>query len=135
MAGLDAKRSLRVAERVRAELMDLLLRGAIRDPRAQDLVISSVRVTDDLGMARVYIRSMHDVGEDKAIEIVEVMGKAAGFLRRELGQRLQLRYVPSLEFFWDDVVDSGIRIESILDELKQERSDQSQQTRDDGEET
>ena len=121
MAGGQAKRSLRVAERVRAELMDLVLRGTIRDPRAQDLVISSVRVTDDLGIARVYIRCMNEIDEKRAAELIEVMGKASGFLRRELGMRLQLRYVPSLEFFWDDVIDSGLRIESILHEIEHER--------------
>jgi ribosome-binding factor A len=45
----EQKRSVRVAERVRAEVMELLLRGAIRDPRVKDVLVSEVRVTDDLG--------------------------------------------------------------------------------------
>lgn len=111
------RRADRVAERIRSELMDLLLRGSVRDPAAKDVVVSAVRVTDDLGIARVYVRVLDEVGAERQEAVVEALGRAGGFLRRELGHRLQLRYVPTLEFYWDDVVDSALRIESILDEI------------------
>ena len=100
--------------------MDLLLRGSVHEPAAKDVVISGVRVTDDLGIARVYVRVLDEVGPARQDAVVEALERASGFLRRELGHRLQLRRVPSLEFHWDDVVDSALRIESILDEIREE---------------
>lgn len=120
MAQKGFRRADRVAERIRSELMDLLLRGSVRDPAAKDVVISAVRVTDDLSIARVYVRVLEEIGVDRQDAVVDALRRATGFLRRELGHRLQLRHVPSLEFFWDDVVDSGLRIESILEEISEE---------------
>ena len=111
------RRADRVAERIRSELMDLLLRGSVRDPAAKDVVVSAVRVTDDLSIARIYVRVLEEIGPERQVAVVEALERATGFLRRELGQRLELRHVPSLEFYWDDVVDSALRIESILDEI------------------
>jgi ribosome-binding factor A len=114
------RRADRVAERIRSELMELLLRGSVRDPAAKDVVVSAVRMTDDLSIARVYVRVLEEIGADRQDAVVDALGRANGFLRRELGHRLQLRHVPSLEFYWDDVVDSALRIESILDEIREE---------------
>ena len=114
------RRADRVAERIRSELMDLLLRGSVRDPAAKDVVVSAVRVTDDLSIARVYVRVLEEIGPERQEKVVDALERATGFLRRELGHRLQLRHVPSLEFYWDDVVDSALRIESILDEISEE---------------
>jgi len=100
--------------------MGLLLRGSVRDPAASNVVVSAVRMTDDLSIARVYVRVLEEVDADRQEEVVDALGRARGFLRRELGQRLQLRHVPSLEFYWDDVVDSALRIESILDEIRED---------------
>ena len=111
------RRADRVGEQIRSELMDLLLRGSVRDPAARDVVVSAVRVTDDLSIARIYVRVLDEIGADRQEALVEALGRATGFLRRELGHRLQLRRVPSLEFYWDDVVDTGLRIESLLEEI------------------
>lgn len=113
------RRADRVAERIRSELMDLFLRGTVREPAAKDVVVSAVRVTDDLSIARVYVRVLEEIGPERQGAVVEALERATGFLRRELGRRLQLRHVPSLEFYWDDVVDAGLRIESILEEISE----------------
>jgi len=118
MAQKGFKRADRVSERIRSELMELLLRGSLRDPAAKDVVVSAVRMTDDLSIARVYVRVLGEAGPERQEAVVEALVRASGFLRRELGHRLELRHVPSLEFYWDDVVDSALRIESILDELR-----------------
>jgi ribosome-binding factor A len=120
MAQKSFRRADRVAERIRSELMELLLRGSVHDPAARDVVVSAVRMTDDLSIARVYVRVLQEIGPDRQDAVVEALGRATGFLRREIGHRLQLRHVPSLEFYWDDVVDSALRIESILDEIREE---------------
>ena len=117
MAAPGHKRSSRVAERVRSELTDMFIRGQVRDPRVANIVVSAVRVSDDLGTARIYVRTLQEVDADAADGVVEALQGATGFIRRELGQRLGLRYVPALKFFWDDVVDAGQRIESLLQEI------------------
>jgi ribosome-binding factor A len=114
------RRADRVSERIRSELMELMLRGGVRDPAAKDVVVSAVRMTDDLSIARVYVRVLEEIDAEHQDAVVEALGRASGFLRREIGQRLQLRHVPKLEFYWDEVVDSGIRIESILDEIRED---------------
>jgi ribosome-binding factor A len=114
------RRADRVSERIRSELMELMLRGGVRDPAAKDVVVSAVRMTDDLSIARVYVRVLEEIDAEHQDAVVEALVRASGFLRREIGQRLQLRHVPKLEFYWDEVVDSGIRIESILDEIRED---------------
>jgi len=111
------RRADRVAEQVRSELTELLLRGGVRERAVEDVVISAVRMTDDLSIARVYVRVLEEIGPERQEAVVDALGRAAGFLRREIGHRLKLRRVPTLEFYWDDVVDSALRIESILDEI------------------
>jgi ribosome-binding factor A len=117
------RRADRVSERIRSELMELMLRGSVRDPAAKDVVVSAVRMTDDLSIARVYVRVLEEIGSDRQDAVVEALGRATGFLRREIGQRLQLRHVPKLEFYWDEVVDSALHIESILEEIREDPDD------------
>jgi ribosome-binding factor A len=84
------------------------------------VTITRVRVTPDLQLARVYYTSL---GDEKARgETARAMGRAAPFLRRQVGQRLRLRRVPELEFFYDESVAHQDRIEQILQELKSEAS-------------
>jgi ribosome-binding factor A len=117
------RRADRVSERIRSEIMELMLRGSVRDPAARDVVVSAVRMTDDLSIARVYVRVLEEIDSDRQDAVVEALDRASGFLRREIGQRLQLRHVPKLEFYWDEVVDSALRIESILDEIREDPDD------------
>ena len=86
------RRADRVAERIRSELMELLLRGSVRDPAARDVVVSDVRMTDDLSIARVYVRVLEEIDKDRQDAVVDALGRASGFLRREIGPRLQLRH-------------------------------------------
>ena len=62
MAQKGFRRADRVSERIRSELMELMLRGSVRDPAAKDVVVSAVRMTDDLSIARVYVRVLEEIG-------------------------------------------------------------------------
>lgn len=120
-SGAAGARDKRVAERVRADLMDLLLRGAIRDPDVQGAIVSGVDVTSDLSLARVWLRALEgDVDEARRKRLVRAMTRAGGFLRRELGRTLGLRRVPELRFAWDESADRAARVESLLDEIARE---------------
>ena len=122
MANEAIKRSARIGDRIRAELEEFLTRGGVRDPEAQGVLISAVRVTDDLRLARVNIRLLAtDVDDKKKEKVVAAMKRARGLLRRELSARLALRYTPELEFFWDEGADHALRMEAIFDEIRGDR--------------
>ena len=117
-------RSTRVAERVRTELMDLLLRGSVRDPRTEGVFVSDVTMSIDLRYARIYVRlTRGEVGEEERLSTIRALTRASGYLRRELAPRLKLRYMPELKFVWDDQVDHAARIDLLLDEIRREQED------------
>lgn len=100
-----------------AELSEILIRE-VSDPRMKDLTITGVEVTDDLRLARIYFVEM---GQDACRpETRQALEKAKGFLRRELGKRLELRYVPEVVFFFDPSFAYGSRIERILAGIRTE---------------
>ncbi len=120
--GKDGRRPARVAERIREQLMDMILRGTVHDPAARDVIVSEVTVSADLGRATVYVRLLDpDASEQRRASAVDAMARASGFLRREMGQRLRLRRMPELIFRWDEGLDRANRIESLLDEVRRER--------------
>ena len=111
----------RINEEIQRELSDQLRR--LKDPRVSQVgMVSITRVdtTGDLRYARVYI-SVLDESQEK--EVLKGLRSAAGFLRRELGHALQLRYTPELQFIGDDSIQHGAH---ILERLRQvERADQA----------
>ncbi len=115
----DGKRSQKVGDALRGELMLLLLSGEVHDPGAQKAVVSAVSITDDLKLAKVYVRLLDvEAGEVARKSLIDALYRARGFLRRELAQRLQLRYAPDLRFYWDESIDRGREMEAILSEIK-----------------
>lgn len=123
MARSDGKRPDRVGERIREELMQLILRGAVHDPAVSDVVVSAVKVTDDLGLARVYVRTLNPQDAAGQARVVAGLERAAGFLRREVGKSLAIRLHPELRFAWDESIDHAISIERLFDEIRSERGD------------
>jgi ribosome-binding factor A len=111
------KRADRVADLIKMEIADLLLKQ-VRDPRVGHVTITGVKVTDDLRTARIFFV---ELGKDQcSAEVQTGLGKAAGFLRRELGRRLQLRVVPELIFSYDPSFAYGNRIERLISEIHRE---------------
>ena len=107
----------KVGEQIRIELTQLLARD-VRDPAVGFITLTKVAVTPDLQLARIYYTSM---GDEKARrETEKALGRALPFLRRQIAQRVRLRRVPELEFFFDKSVAQHDRIEQILQELKAE---------------
>ena len=115
MSSASGRRAERVADRIRAELADLLVRGAVRDPEAADAYVTAVRVTDDLKQARVWVQLLRpDVDEAARERVVAALNRAAGYLRRELSPRLALKHQPELRFHWDEGGERAARIEELL---------------------
>ena len=113
---MSGKRTDRVAARIQQELAELLSQK-VSDPRVAGVIVSSVDVTPDLLDARIRIRLQ--VEGDKNAQKLALKGleSASGFLRRELGARLQLRNAPRLAFFYDESLEKARRIDEVLAEI------------------
>jgi ribosome-binding factor A len=109
------RRPARVAQLLQAELGRLLLRE-VRDPRLEGVIVTDVRITPDLKLARVWVRHLA-VAPDEA-GILRGLARATPFLRAKLGAHLELRWVPELRFEYDRLVDEAARIERLLDEVE-----------------
>ncbi len=114
------QRQLRVGERLRHVLADLLSRGAVRDPLVADafLTVSEVRVSRDLRQATVYLV---ELGGDLRPEIQDALTRAAPFLRGEMARQSNLKYAPSLTFRADETFAESSRIDALLNEARQAR--------------
>ena len=108
----------RVGEAIRDELSTLLARD-VHDPGVGFITLTTVKVSPDLQLARVYYTIM---GDDRAREETKrALGRATPFLRRQIGSRIRLRRVPELQFQFDESVEAQDRLERILLELEAER--------------
>jgi ribosome-binding factor A len=94
------------------QLLAELLQKDISDPRLQMATITAVKVTKDLRHARIYFASAG--GKEHSEQTAQGFRSAAGFIKRHLGPRLGLRYMPELEFFYDESFDHGARIDQLL---------------------
>ena len=114
---MSSNRPERVGEAIRDELSQLIARE-VHDPGVGFVTLTRVKVSPDLQLARVYYTTLGD--EQAQRETAKALKRAAPFLRRQLGQRIRLRRVPEVEFFYDESIARGDRIERILQELKTE---------------
>jgi len=120
----DGKRSQKVAESLRGELMSMLLAGEVHDPGVQMATVSAVVLTDDLRLAKVYVRALDLEASDKTkVAMIKALERAKGYLRRGLAQRLALRYAPDLRFYYDEAVDRGREIEALLRTIEPSKAD------------
>jgi ribosome-binding factor A len=108
------KRADRVADQIRMEVADILMRK-IKDPRVRSVTVTDVELTADLRIAHVFVTTME---KDEAERDVFVgLSKASGFVRAELGRRLTLRYLPEINFRKDVSGPRGDRVLELLDNL------------------
>ncbi len=122
-----SNRISRINEEIQRELSEQFRR--LKDPRvSQTGMVSITRVdtTGDLRYARIYVSAL-DKSQEK--EVLKGLKSAAGFLRRELGRSLQLRYTPELQFVADDSIQHGAHILEVLRQVEQqdEARDSAQQ--------
>jgi len=93
---------------------ELLVKG-LKDPRIGFVTITGVKLTDDLHLATVYFSVIGSDEEKKATE--QGLNSARGYIRKELGKNLRMRYIPDIVFRYDVSVEYGSRIESLLKEI------------------
>ena len=115
----------RINEEIQKELANVIRN--LKDPRVQDTMISitHVETTPDLRYAKVYVSFLQ---EDRAADALKGLKSAGGYLRRELGRALQLRYTPELNWALDDSITYGAKMLKLINSLevnKDENSDES----------
>ena len=105
----------RINDEIQKELSTLF--RSVKDPRVSGtlLTITHVDTTSDLRYARIYVSAMDKTDEK---DFLKGLKSASGYLRRELGQRMGLRYTPELQFFPDDSIAYGAHILDMLNHVK-----------------
>lgn len=112
---MQGKRTERVGSLLQMELSKLILER-VKDPRLGFITITHVKVTADLKAAVVFFSVLGD-GKKKE-DSLAVLRRAAGFLQKEVGRILDLRYIPRLQFELDDMVDKSFEIEQVIRKLE-----------------
>ena len=107
----DFKRSERVAGTLRRELARLI-QLEVKDPDVGFVGLSDVEVTRDLGHAQVFVTVFDP---EQAVDSIKALNKAAGYLRRRLGQEMRIRSVPELHFVHDASVETGQRMDDLIE--------------------
>jgi len=118
---MASNRINRINEEIQKELSSLL--RTVKDPRVQDTMISITRVetTPDLRYTKVYVSFLQ---EDKAQGAMKGLQSAAGFLRRQLGSNLKLRYAPEIVWSLDDSITYGAKMLNLINSLNVKHDDE-----------
>lgn len=107
-------RAFRLAETVKEEVSKII-REEIKDPRLGFVTVTDVEVADDLRYAKVFVSIM---GQQEDVKnSMDVLARAAGYIRSELGKTLRLRYVPEITFKYDHSIEQGAHISKLLREV------------------
>ena len=114
---MQGKRTERVGHLIQMELSQLILHR-VKDPRLGFVTVTHVDVTPDLKSAVVFYSVL---GNDKAKKDSQIaLEKASGFLQKEIGTAIQLRYTPRLAFRLDDSLEQGMEVDKVLRKIQQE---------------
>jgi ribosome-binding factor A len=112
---MSFKRADRVSEAIKREV-GAMLTQEVKDPGIHFATVTAVETADDLRHARIYVSVLGDEAVRK--ESMAGLERAKGYLRRELGRRLQLRYTPEIQFRLDKSLDHAMKISGILKQIK-----------------
>jgi len=105
----------RIADRVRQELSEMLIRE-ISDPRLKQIFVTDVKIDKELAYADVYVSAIE--GVSRSADVLAGLESASGFIRRTLASRVELRAFPRLRFHWDVTPENADRIEQVLAQLR-----------------
>ena len=115
----EYSRSERVADQIQREVAEIISQE-LEDPRIGRVTVSGSSLSKDLSNATLYITLPVD-GDVK--RVLEGLNRASGFVRRRLGQRVRMRYVPRLRFAHDATLDRATRVGELIDAVTRSRPD------------
>ena len=105
----------KIQEFIKQEVSSIILRD-LKYPRLGFVTITDAKITGDLREATVYVRLFGSDEQKKGT--MEALRSANGYIRSEVGKRLQIRYAPQIEFKEDTSLDYGIKIDKILKDIE-----------------
>jgi ribosome-binding factor A len=105
----------RIADRIRQELSEMLLRE-LSDPRLHMIYVTDVIVDREMSYADVFVSALE--GSERSREVLDGFESASGFIRRRLADQVELRSFPRLRFHWDPTPENADKIERKLAELR-----------------
>ena len=110
----QSQRQLRAGELVRRAVSDILMEGQVHDPalREVSVTVSEARMSPDLRHATVFVSALKTADPEA---IAAVLNRASGFIQKQLGDQLDLKFTPKLKFLADDRFDEASHIDEILD--------------------
>ena len=123
----EYSRSERVADQIQREVAEIIARE-LEDPRIGRVTVSGSSISKDLSNATLYITLPADGDVERALE---GLNRASGFVRRRLGQRVRMRYIPRLRFAHDATLDRATRVGELIDAANRPRSNSGAQSRED----
>jgi len=106
-------RNARVSSQLHKELA-VVMQTVMKDPRLGFVTVSDVEVSRDLAIAKIYV-SLFDTDAKEVTEKMAILAEAANYIRLEVGKRMKMRRVPHFKFFYDDALETGMRISKLLD--------------------
>ena len=112
---MEYQRSDRVGDLI-LEVIAELLRKDIRDPRVRAVTLTGAKVSKDLRHARIYFNLLG--GQNDPGDVLAGLKSATGFIRSKVAKQLKLRFVPAIEFTYDDSEDEAQRIDELLKQVK-----------------
>lgn len=125
------QRPEKVEHFIKEELSEIL-RREVRDPRIGFVSVTDVEVSTDLRHARIFVSVLGDAAAKAAT--MDGLRSAVGYIRRELGGRLQMRHTPEITFRLDESIERGARVHRLLGEVVKEHADAPGNDRGDPEE-
>ena len=107
------ERTDRIAEEIKKVISEMI-QNELKDPRVKGLIsITKVMLTKDLKFCKIYVSVM---GADKE-EVIQGIKSGAGYMRKELGNRVQIRILPELQFVIDDSIEYGAHIDKVIKDI------------------
>jgi ribosome-binding factor A len=115
---MEGKRSEKVADLIQKEISQMLVKS-IKDPRIGFVTITKVSVSEDCRFAKVYFSVVGTLAERE--RSMKGLDSAKGFVRKELGHRIRLRYTPEILFQFDPSIEYAIHMGELIQTIQQEK--------------
>lgn len=126
MARRATQRTARVGQEVR-ELLASLLLFDVADPRLKEVQILAVEVATDLKVADVFYIMVDPDDPEPSDDVRDALERSAGYLRKMLGERMSIKFVPELRFRYDQSIERGRRMEALLNDIRSTSGDDSEE--------
>lgn len=117
---MEGKRSDRIADLIQKEISQMLMR-TLKDPRIGFVTITRVAVSEDCRMAKIYFSVAGSSDEQE--KSTEGLNSARGYVRKELGRRIRMKYTPEITFQFDPSIEYAIHIGEVIEQIRKDRED------------